>query len=130
VKKTEIVLRLLKAIESPLSKVLGGVCSRAITTAGEYIRALKACGLWPFADMFQQLSISTVLARMLLFQEPQVDPCSQWSCTACRKLNFREALRSGQEGILKTKMGLCLDCIQTDGKSAQEKKCRISHIVE
>jgi hypothetical protein len=129
-KKAEIVLRLLKAIESPLSQLVRGSCGNGTTITGQYIGALKACGLWPLADVFQQQSISVIFLRMVSLQEPKVSRCTYIGCTECRNLNFREALRNGQEGISKAKMGLCLDCVQTEGKSLQEKKCRFSHGVE
>jgi hypothetical protein len=60
--------------------------------------------------------------------EMVIRPCRRSRFLGVQEPQLQGGTTEWTRGHLKDKMDLCLDCVQTEGKSAQGKEYRISHM--
>lgn len=125
-----VVMRLINAIERPVKDVLSmGPCSQ-VTGIVYCLQELQyqPNTLWPVGQAVEKMSISEILKRMERFQDKWNQNCDRAQCR-CRssEMSVGRKLREEREAILEWKPGVCLDCLRTQGESATQGRCRVSH---
>lgn len=122
-RKAEIMLSLLEVIESPITELLEAT-SHSSEVCLRYLRELERQKLYPWTNLRQHQSISVICDSVLAWDKVNPARITTWK-SLCKENNIKKML---QEGIAAIEgIGLCLDCVKTDGKSAREGQCRINH---
>ncbi|MCJ1239782.1 hypothetical protein MMC14_007780, partial [Varicellaria rhodocarpa] len=136
VRKTEMMLKLAKMIESPIACVLGKVraspCSSVAQFIANYLCNLQGRDLWPINEMLQKGTISRALRQIDSFPDSTFNAACKYACIPCTDgiPNVRQGLLDGKKKFFGTKIGACLDCIKTEEESLQKGEYRIKHQYE
>jgi hypothetical protein len=128
IRRLDIVIRVVEVLERAVSELFS---AKAISTSGSHsgsawVRQLEEYQLWPIGTRVRYDSVSALLDRMKRFREP-------WSALESGNAqtyrepyyNVRVKLSDLREELLSNRMGICLDCTQTNGESAVRGECRL-----
>lgn len=128
--REELQQKLTDALELPLADILTySPCPGIARLAGLYIAKLKNANLWPLGPVLRKASLSMVLERIQVFQEPGPPQCPNYCqrCTTLREIKFKNELCKKREEVLNARTKLCLDCLKSADQTLKEGKCRIKH---
>lgn len=111
-----------------LETAVGFLVSAGSTTGDRiyhWLRALEEHQLWPIGKRIEDNSLSTVFDRMKTFREPWYALERESAQLYQVPWNIRPKLIEFRENLLKDKLGICLDCANTNGESAVRGECRL-----
>jgi hypothetical protein len=124
-----------KGISAPLNRswsTQNSGCFRAAKAIGAYLKSLRETNFLPYDLEFTQHKFSDLLAKSSSVPITNLSQfqCTLYNCTCQNELtywlttDFREQVRLISD---KRKSFVCLDCIKTEGKSAEDGVCRAKH---
>ncbi|KKA18876.1 hypothetical protein T310_7164 [Rasamsonia emersonii CBS 393.64] len=118
-----------KAIMSSVSKLTEFRCDAVVNAIGTYLCDLRRAGMSPYDDLLDGRSFLKIMHGTLYMPDHRFKECHTGSC-ACLELegmSLKRELESEINNFKEKKLGLCLDCVKTAGKSKKEEKCQEYH---
>lgn len=107
-------------------------CNGCIAAAGNYVYKLSTHSIQPGTVEFTKKSFVQILGKassFTVFDNTKVTYCNRdsCSCTSLKAEYISDKLRERFSKLEEAKVGICLDCLGTDGASFKERKCRDPH---
>lgn len=125
-----MIQRLQEAIMRPVSQLTNFHCDTVATAIGTYHCNLKRSGLSPYENSFDEQSVLKIMKEADNVWGYEFKGCRKGSCKCwhfaptCLGTELGNEMRRFED----EKLGLCLDCVKTAGKSNEEGKCRERHL--
>ncbi|MCJ1472160.1 hypothetical protein MMC13_000807 [Lambiella insularis] len=124
-RKREVLAQLIDGIEERINLPLEYQCTGATKWTFSYLRKLKES---PCHKLIQQKTMNATLFAALGFAEPERTSCRSANCAFCSDLTFLAGnIENLAKGILYARIGICLDCVKTNGEAAVNDQCRVKH---
>jgi hypothetical protein len=121
-----MVLRLTEVVEKATSDLTSSSTQGEERVRMHWAQQVKNYELWPIAVGLCNSSVEAVLEHMEAFREPVSmlrtnDPCG------CREpaLDLQKIFQTCRKQVFGEEVGVCLDCVETQGRSAETGNCRL-----
>lgn len=122
-----MVLRLTEVVEKATSDLMSTSMQEGEQVRLYWAKQVMIYELWPIMAGLCNSSVQGVLEHMETFREPvnmlkAGDPCG------CREpaLDLQKKFQTCREQVYGEGVGVCMDCVETQGRSAETGGCRLN----
>lgn len=141
-RNAEMFLQINGCVQNAIDKIQRRPCTGKAQLILRIHRALRRCGLWPLSTASKQFGVTETCTRISNIRLSKPPSSTESSSDLYPRFahhraycydskvghyEFKTSLILALNRLTEGMLGVCLDCVKTNGESAKERKCRVPH---